>query len=318
MKLPEELQSAIDRLVSNLSPQILRKAREFLSQTYKQGRSSQSIFSDEAARLSYLAARFPATYGACHLVLNELRKQTPEHNFKKIIDLGSGPGTATWAAIDIFPGLESSVLLETSLSAVRLGKELAQQCSSQVEMNWIQADLEALPALPTGEIAIASYALGELDNPEKVLSHLWTQEFQILVIIEPGTPAGFNLIRKLRAKLIDLGAHLLAPCPHSLACPMQGKNWCHFSSRIERTKLHRMLKEGSLGHEDEKFSYLIASRLPPLISRASRILRHPQKGSGHVRFSLCTPEGNEEEKIVSRKDKELYKIARDSEWGESF
>lgn len=318
MQLPHELQIAIDRLVSNVSPQVLRKAREFLSQTYRDGRTSQSIFSDEAARLSYLAARFPATYGACHLVLQELRKQAPQYSFKKIVDLGAGPGTATWAAVDLFPELECSALVEKSQNAIRLGKELEQQCSASKEMIWTQADLESLSSLPCGDVAIVSYALGELSHPEKVLFHIWAHTFPVVVIIEPGTPSGFNLIRKLRSNLIDWGAHLLAPCPHALPCPMQEKNWCHFSARVERTKLHRMLKEGSLGYEDEKFSYIIASRFPPSRSRTSRILRHPQKGSGHVRFSLCTSNGKEEERVISRKDKELYKIARDSEWGESF
>lgn len=319
MKLPDELQAAIDRLVSGASPHSLRKARELLSHAYREGRTSHSIFSEEATRLSYLAARFPATYGACHRVFLEIQKILPSYSIKKMVDLGAGPGTATWAALDLFSTIEESILVEKNRSAIQLGQELQRQCpSSSAQMVWTQGDLESLPSLPGGDIALLSYALNELDRPEKLLSHIWNNAYPLIAIIEPGTPTGFNLIRRLRSQLIGLGAHILAPCPHALPCPMAGTDWCHFSARIERTKLHRLLKEGTLGYEDEKFSYVVASRFPPLSTAHSRILRHPQKGSGHVRLSLCTPQGNAQEKIISRKDKELYKTARDSEWGDSF
>jgi ribosomal protein RSM22 (predicted rRNA methylase) len=75
------------------------------------------------------------------------------------------------------------------------------------------------------------------------------------------------------------------------------------------------LKEGSLGYEDEKFCYLIASKTPGALF-SNRIIRHPLKQSGHVRLTLCTDQGKIEEKTISRKDKSLYRQARDSEWGD--
>jgi ribosomal protein RSM22 (predicted rRNA methylase) len=97
---------------------------------------------------------------------------------------------------------------------------------------------------------------------------------------------------------------------------MKGDDWCHFSQRIERTRAHRLLKEGILGFEDEKFSYLVVSRVA-VLSCSSRIIRYPQKLSGHVRLSLCTGDGLKE-KVIARRDKENYRKARDSEWGESW
>ena len=129
---------------------------------------------------------------------------------------------------------------------------------------------------------------------------------------------GFALIQKAREHLISLGASLIAPCPHSLACPIKKTDWCHFSVRIERNRLHRYLKDGSLGYEDEKYSYLVVSRVAVSFPKEARILRHPQKNSGHVRLTLCDTDGNEKEKVITKSNKECYKRARHVDWGDGF
>jgi ribosomal protein RSM22 (predicted rRNA methylase) len=136
-----------------------------------------------------------------------------------------------------------------------------------------------------------------------------------LILVEPGTPRGFSCIRNARDQILSLGGTILAPCPHGLACPLKANDWCHFSVRIPRSRLHRYLKAGSLGYEDEKYSYLIASKKPFSLPRPCRILRHPQKQSGHVRLSLCTSSGSAEETTVTRSNQEFYRKARDAFWG---
>ena len=93
-------------------------------------------------------------------------------------------------------------------------------------------------------------------------------------------------------------------------------DWCHFPVRVERTSLHRRLKGGVLGYKDEKFSYLIAARRR-IAPAPTRIVRHPQKHSGHIRLTLCTPQGIEQ-RTVPKSQKELYKAARKADWGEEF
>ena len=110
---------------------------------------------------------------------------------------------------------------------------------------------------------------------------------------------------------------MAAPCPHALACPMVGGDWCHFAARLERTALHRKLKGGSLGYEDEKFSYVAFSKevveLPP-----SRILSEPARHSGHVSLKLCTKAEGLQQPIISKKQGELYKQSRKAAWGDPF
>lgn len=306
MQLPEELQSAIDQVAQH-SPS-LSKARAALTQDYKEGRSSP--FGDEAKRLAYLGARMPATYAAVRQALQNIPP------CGHILDLGAGPGTASWAAADLFPSLKRLTLIEKSSDAITLGQTLARFSTHPAlqSAQWIQQSLS--DPIPSADAAILSYVLNEIADPAPLIAKCW-EAVALLVIVEPGTPKGFQLIRKVRQQLIALGAHLIAPCPHALACPIQGSDWCHFSARVERTRLHRLLKEGSLGYEDEKFSYLVASKSPgtPFLGR---IVRHPLKQSGHVRLALCTNEGKLEERIVTRKDKDAYRKARDAEWGDTI
>jgi ribosomal protein RSM22 (predicted rRNA methylase) len=306
MQPPIELQEAIDKIAQHSAS--LKKAREALSQDYREGKASP--FSDEGKRLAYLGARLPATYAAVFKVLREISP------FDHLLDLGAGPGTASWAAAEIFPELKKITLVEKSSDAISLGKELSKDASHEVLRNaqWIQQSVA--DPIPKADVAILSYVINELKDPTPVIERCWNA-VTTLIIIEPGTPKGFERIRRAREQLISLKANILAPCPHALACPIQGNDWCHFAARVERTKLHRLLKEGSLGYEDEKFSYVIASKNPsPLFS--GRIIRQPMKQSGFVKLALCSDTGKLEEKIVTRKNKESYRAARDAEWGDIF
>lgn len=306
MQLPEELQSAIDQIVAKTPQKFLSKAREELTKDYKEGKVS--LFGDEAKRLVYLASRMPATFAAIYKVLQNL-----SGNFDHFLDLGAGPGTASWAAIDLFPSVKKITLLERSPEAIVLGKELAKASSHSVlrEAEWIE---QSLPGkIPNADAAILSYVLNEMPNFEKIVSDVWNA-VDLLIVIEPGTPKGAAIIRKVREQLFGLGAHVIAPCPHSLACP---SDWCHFAARVERTRLHRLVKGGTLGYEDEKFSYFIAAKQGSALCK-NRIVRRPVKNSGHVHLTLCTGSGKLEEKTVTRSNKELYKKARDAEWGDPF
>lgn len=307
----EELQEAIDSLIGKASPSVLKQASAMLSKTYAKAQGSRPIFENEPARLAYLAARMPATFGAVSAVLRQLPVSPTSW-----LDLGAGPGTASWAAAALFPESTSFTLIEKSPHAIEIGKELAVDHPILKKSEWIS---KGLPCdLPQAEAAILSYALGELERPSQFIDSWWKAHIPFLIIVEPGTPRGFSSIKKARDQIISLGGLLLAPCPHAFACPLKENDWCHFSARIQRTRLHRYLKEGTLGFEDEKYSYLIASKGPIPMLKSARILRHPQKNSGHVRLSLCTTQGNAEEITVGRSNKNFYRKARDASWGDSW
>ena len=137
-----------------------------------------------------------------------------------------------------------------------------------------------------------------------------------LLVIEPGTPQGFARIAQVRAAFMAEGAHLIAPCTHMNSCPMTDPDWCHFSVRLARRREHMHAKKATVPFEDEKFSYLIASRQPGALEGA-RILSPPVQSKADVKFKLCGQNGLSQQS-VARRDKAEYKRVRKLQWGDLF
>ena len=56
----------------------------------------------------------PATYAAVTASLNALVEIRPDFAPKTLLDVGAGPGTATWAAGEAFPSLQDFTLLDAN------------------------------------------------------------------------------------------------------------------------------------------------------------------------------------------------------------
>src|SRR5690606_25424189 len=144
---------------------------------------------------------------------------------------------------------------------------------------WQQTDLSGGGTLAPHDLVTLSYGLGELpaEARRRLVDSAWNAARQALVIIEPGTPAGYATVLDARSRLIEHEAAITAPCPHNGPCPLAGtERWCHFVQRLARTRLHRAAKGADLGYEDEKFSYVIATRVTPR-PFAGRILSQPRE-----------------------------------------
>jgi ribosomal protein RSM22 (predicted rRNA methylase) len=85
---------------------------------------------------------------------------------------------------------------------------------------------------------------------------------------------------------------------------------------VERTSLHRKLKGGDLGYEDEKYSYVAVSREPVELS-GSRVLRHPRHNPGLIELELCTAAGPRHERVTKR-TREQFRAARKAFWGSRY
>jgi ribosomal protein RSM22 (predicted rRNA methylase) len=321
MRLGLEIGQAIQREIDKTDRKELSRAVTELTQRYKAERHSSPAITTPAQRAAYLAVRMPATFAACMHVLSEVRRLAPEAEITSILDLGAGPGTAVYAAVEAFPLLRNATLVETDKSFVDLGRRLSRESARAAirDGRWLRQDLKTGFPLEAHDVVVISYTLNELSNVEaqRVVLRAWQSCRKFLAIVEPGTMRGFGYVIAARDELVGAGAHILAPCPHEVVCPMAAAgDWCHFAQRVERTSLHRRLKGGTLGYEDEKFSYVVASRYlsSPV---AARIVRHPQKRSGHVQLTLCTPEGLQS-RTVGKSQKEDYRMARKAEWGEEW
>jgi ribosomal protein RSM22 (predicted rRNA methylase) len=324
MRLPAELLDAIQQETDKVDRRKLVQATAQLTERYKAADFLSPAIVTEAHRAAYLAVRLPATYAAARRVFAEINVRAPQAEITSMLDLGAGPGTALFAASEEFPSLQQATLVESDAEWLALGKRLAVQplLPGALNVQWSKQDLRSGMACEKHDLVVISYTLGELPQAaaEAVLNKAWKCASKFLVIIEPGTRRGFAAVNAARSALIANAVHafILAPCPHASACPMAtAGDWCHFSQRVERTSQHRQLKGGELGYEDEKFSYVVAAKIgvPP---GSSRIVRHPGKHSGHVQLALCTPQGQIENRTITRSSKEAYKRARKAEWGDTW
>ncbi len=322
MDLPNSLRLALSHELANVSQKQVAEAASNLSLRYRgrQPTNKGSFLHSYADVQAYAAVRLPATFAALYAVLSTVRARKPTWQPRTMLDAGAGPGTAMWAASELWTELEQVILLEREEAMIAFGKQLSTHARSHAlqHAHWQKVDLLSQWSNAPCDLVITSYVLGELDTTKHAayIAKLWSITKDTLVIIEPGTPVGFSHIRIARQQLIAAGAYILAPCPHALACPMAGDDWCHFAQRITRTQLHRSVKQADLSYEDEKFSYIAVSRTPgtPI---ESRVIRHPQIRPGHIHLELCTPEGLKNA-VVTRKDKAAFRQARDLHWGDAL
>lgn len=320
MDLPAGLRHAVDQALQGVAARDLAAAAGALSRRYRdEVRDGRLHLSDERAALAYIATRMPATYAAIRASLSALGERRPDFAPRTLLDIGAGPGTVMWAARDLWPTLDSATLLDASPAIRSLGERLAAD-SPLVSIDWRNADIARLaPDVPRADLVTLAYVLDELapDRRSALVAALWNLTIGALVIVEPGTPAGWRRILAVRDQLIAAGAHILAPCPHALACPVVAPDWCHFSVRLARSRIHRLAKDGDVPWEDEKFIYLAAARAPGG-ALAARVLAPPESASGRIRLKLCLPDGSAARRLLTRREGEAFRRARRAGWGDVF
>ncbi|MFU0505153.1 small ribosomal subunit Rsm22 family protein [Pseudaminobacter sp. NGMCC 1.201702] len=319
MELPAALRQAVDKTLEGMPLPALKQAADLLSRRYRaETRDGRLHLSDELAAKAYLATRLPATYAAVRASLGRVAESRPDFSPRSLLDVGAGPGTALWAARDCWESLRHAVLVEASPAIRAVGGNLAGH-AGPISARFIAADVTGvLPDLQPAELVMLAYVLDEIapDEIEPLIDRLWHLTEDMLVIVEPGTPAGWRRILSARSRLIEAGAHLVAPCPHQQDCPLVAPDWCHFSRRVARSRLHRLAKGGEVPWEDEKYIFIAASRL--VGERAgARVLSPPQASSGMVRLKLCYAGGVAVERLVTRRDGASFKVARKLDWGDA-
>jgi ribosomal protein RSM22 (predicted rRNA methylase) len=315
--LPAELKSALDAKLQGLSRNDAAGRAAVISQTYRGGGGSTAIRTETDA-LAYALARMPATYAAVTASLNALAEIRPDFAPRNLLDVGAGPGTATWAAAEAFSSLQGFALLDANSALRALALDLGDGSTRLRAMKYRHGEARAeLARAEAADLVVASYMIGEIGDAErKALAELmWAKTRDTLLIVEPGTPAGYARILGVRAQLIALGAHVAAPCPHDDRCPLQTPDWCHFTQRLPRSQAHRQIKGAELPFEDERFSYVALTRAP-VARHPARVLAQPVVSKVQVTAKLCTAEGLVIAK-VPRRQKTDYSAARRWRWGDA-
>jgi ribosomal protein RSM22 (predicted rRNA methylase) len=307
----DALRTAIDRVLSGIPRSELATASAALTERYRGERTGEPLVATTVDAAAYAAARLPATFAAIQAAMRAI----PDFEPTSMLDVGAGSGAATWAAVARWPSIVDCTLLDSDAKMLTVGQRLraADPRRPAGEWNWQTGDIGAA-RFGQHDLVVAGYALGELDPVHRIAAAqaMWAATTGTLLIVEPGTPVGFAVIRELRDALIDAGAALIAPCPHERKCPMTGTDWCHFSARVQRSALHRQVKAAELSYEDEKFSYVAFTR-HTAERVAGRVLRHPGRPPKRVELVACTDTGLRN--ITIGKSHPDYRTAKKLNWG---
>jgi ribosomal protein RSM22 (predicted rRNA methylase) len=315
--LPAEIRAALEAKLEGLSRGDVAARADKISQNYRDGGGSSVIIS-KADALAYALARMPATYAAVAASLNALIEARSDFAPTTLLDIGAGPGTASFAAAEAFPSLSAFTLLDANSALRTLALELGQGQPRLAHREYTQGEARRLLATAEpADLVIASYMIGELTDIERteLAALMWSRANDTLAIVEPGTPAGYARIIALRTQLITAGAHVAVPCPHDGPCPLVPPDWCHFNQRLPRSRAHKAMKDADVPFEDERFAYVVLTRTPPAVRR-SRVLAQPAVGKAEIAAKLCTPDGLVVSR-VPRRDKTSYAAARRWRWGDA-
>ncbi|MFV0136308.1 small ribosomal subunit Rsm22 family protein [Streptomyces sp. HMX87] len=322
----DTLRSALAGLLDGLPPRQAAQAVERLIAHYRGATPTDApILRDRADVAAYAAYRMPATFEAVRSALAAFAAAVPGWAPGDHVDVGGGTGAATWAVADTWDGARPVTVLDWAEPALALGREIAAANPALADARWQRARIGAALHLGSTDLVTVSYVLNELTPADRAaLVDAAASAARAVVIVEAGTPAGYERVIEARDRLVAAGFRVAAPCPHSAACPIApGTDWCHFSARVSRSSLHRQVKGGSLAYEDEKFSYVAATRLPDVpgltvAPAASRVVRRPQIRKGQVLLDLCETEPALRRTTVTKRHGDLYRAARATDWGDAW
>jgi ribosomal protein RSM22 (predicted rRNA methylase) len=346
LSLPPDLHDAIAHALAKVPVARWLRAAQALSERYRAPRSdyARALASDSDQLLGYAALILPAAYAQLRGALAAAAARIPGWAPTTLLDLGSGPGTALWAAAAQWPTLRALLAWEREPAAIALGRELAR--SSQLPAvraaHWERVDLRMLDDRPTPntqrpttirrpstpklhlpspgygqtyDLVILGHVLNELapDERQPIVNAAWRMSGGMLLIVEPGTPEGFAIVRAARDALLAEGARTIAPCAHDQPCPLE-RDWCHFPQRLKRPDFQRRARGAPSEWEDAKFAYAALARFAPDASIWGRVLREPTSNKAYAEAAISSREGVARYRALKR-HREAFRLVKNLAWG---
>jgi ribosomal protein RSM22 (predicted rRNA methylase) len=162
---------------------------------------------------------------------------------------------------------------------------------------------------------VLGHVLNELspDDRRRVVAEAWRLSAGLLLIVEPGTPAAFAVVRAARDELLTAGAHTIAPCAHDRPCPLLD-DWCHFPQRLQRPDFQRRARAAPSQWEDSKFSYAALARFAPAAPIWGRVIREPQSNKAYAQVKISAREGVARYRALKR-HRDAFRQVKALAWG---
>ncbi len=295
--------TAIRDILHRIRPDIVRLADRFTTARAPAAAPATPYLRDTRSCTAYSLFFAPQTYARLAHILAELPPfpETPQP--LRLLDLGSGTGAAAWALLDHLGRRPVALSAwDHSRPALRCLHDLF---SSLRRARWPDATLRTNSA-PLDEFAASTekfdvillhYVLNELPPAER--RALLARAARALspngrlILCEPLVHDAGDYMRDLRAyALADLKLHVLAPCPHEKACPLDGP--CH-DVRTWKPPQSLQILNASLHRDLRHLAYALLV-LSPEIPHAPKTLRarvvgSPSHAKGQTLCPACCSDG---------------------------
>ncbi|MEW6544495.1 MAG: small ribosomal subunit Rsm22 family protein [Nitrospirota bacterium] len=317
---------------------VLRLSRLF---TRERDSLAASYLDDDRLRLAYLSYYVPVNLAKVRLLLEEMPPPQGAGSSQPflVLDLGSGPGSASLALLDWFTdrlGLGNrplqAIAMDRSQRALRDCADLwrAYERIAPVQsasLLTLQADLERTARLDRMakredrpyDLIVVSHALNELFRKARepverrvelvrdLLGRL--DRHGTLLIVEPALRETARELHRFRDRLVADGAcTVYSPCLHERPCPalVKEEDWCHEERPWTPPPVVAALdREVGFIKDALKFAYLILRKDgKSLVRRAPDVYRAVSElrvMKGEKRAWLCNETGRPE---VGRLDRE--------------
>jgi ribosomal protein RSM22 (predicted rRNA methylase) len=310
--------------VARLS-QLLTRDREHLPAAY---------LKDAGLREAYRTYFLPPNAKKIHIPLTELALSAdvfPPKDLLRVLDLGSGPGTAVLGVLEYFTGLDQWPALRfTAVDRVQENLSAAEDSfvaekkayGLPASLTTIRSTIEDAVRLVPGpfDLIILSNVLNELfaregRRIEKRLAVLEEYLTRLLadngtcIIIEPALRETSRDLLLVRDGLLQQGLTIYAPCLCHAPCPAleNPKDWCHEDSPWDPPAVIEAL-DGLTGLRKDslKFSYLTIRKDGRSLSalyddNTHRVVSEPLITKGKSEFFFCGAQGR---RLVTRLDKD--------------
>lgn len=326
VNLPNNISESISHMLSLPQNAGWLIHAENLHTRYMTREKNESFVEDYDDVLAYLALRCAATYAQISSCLLQVQELFPSWQPKSLLDIGCGPGTALWAAKTLWSRLEASTEIDADNNFLAVGRDIEQKANHGVDVEWQQRDIKGglENNRKTYDLVIIANLLNELSASE--VQHLLDEAYAacrgIMIVIEPGTPYGFEVVQKT-AQNMSTKAKLIAP--YISGSFVESKEyWIHFSQRFIRPPFLRRLRQHmrdselmASDFEEAKYSFVAFGSVPSTQAIWGRCIGPIKKQKGFLEVPILTQDQILQAKVLKR-HKPQYNFAKELRPGETI
>lgn len=254
------------------------------------------------------AARIGWKWSALLDTLTHLKWKPQSH---KIVDWGCGTGIAS-RQVAAWSGIREVTLMDQSSLALDFTEEQFKKNEFTITRQSLKTPFQKESLL------LLSHVLNELSEKEALELASKAASVDEVIWMEPGSREVSRKLSQIRNLFLELGHQIVAPCTHTLPCPMlqasEARHWCHFfalppTEIFQSAFWHEVSHQLKIDLRSLPYSYLVFSRQHSckLPTNTERLIGHPRSYKGYGKLFCCGASGLHERTLQKRDNPELFK-----------